>query len=156
MKALLLTCGLSLLLAGPALADHAMPKPSTAYQAECGSCHVAFPASLLSREEWGRVMTRLDRHYGSDASLDDKTGTALRAWLEAQAGRPAGAQTGGEPRITGGRWFQREHRQVPTATWKDSRIKSPANCAACHRGAEQGRYGEREIDIPGIGRWEDD
>jgi hypothetical protein len=41
---------------------------------------------------------------------------------------------------------------VPASIWKDPRVKSPANCGACHRGAEQGRYGERELEVPGMGR----
>jgi hypothetical protein len=100
-------------------------------------------------------MQGLDKHFGTDASLDAKTTSSIDAWLKQNAALRAEAG-GNPPRITTNAWFKRKHREVPAASWKDPRIKSPANCAACHRGAEQGRFGEREIDIPGIGRNFDD
>ena len=30
-----------------------------------------------------------------------------------------------------------------------------SNCASCHKRALQGSYNEHEIDVPGIGRWDD-
>lgn len=147
-----------LLVALPALAKdpHAQVAYPAEYKAECGSCHVPFPPRLLDKAEWGRVMTDLDKHFGTDASLDARTTSRIGAWLQQHAGSRADGGAA-QPRITASAWFKREHREVPAASWKDPRIKSPANCAACHKGAEQGRFGEREIDIPGIGRnFEDD
>lgn len=144
---------LALLAAAPALAEG--PRAQVAYpanyKAECGSCHVAFPPGLLDKADWGRIMQGLDKHFGTDASLDGKTAASISNWLQQHAGSRGG--TGANPpRITTSAWFRREHREVPATRWKDARIKSPANCAACHRGAEQGRYGEGEISIPGLGR----
>ena len=144
------------LAATPAWAgDSARSVPLTAtYQAECGSCHTPFPPGLLSAGDWRATMAGLDKHFGTDASLDAKTARELGAWLERHASVRivSGAKA---PRLTTTAWFKREHREVPATVWKDTRVKSPANCAACHKGADQGRYGEREIAIPGIGRWEE-
>ena len=41
-----------------------------AYVRECGDCHVAYPPGLLPATSWRRLMAGLDRHYGSDASLE--------------------------------------------------------------------------------------
>ena len=49
------------------------PTPPAVYTQECGSCHLAFPPSLLPKASWQRVMSGLDKHYGSDASLDAAT-----------------------------------------------------------------------------------
>lgn len=148
---------LSLLVSLPVLAEghRAQVAYPADYKAECGSCHVPFPPSLLNKADWGRTMQGLDKHFGTDASLDAKTASSIDAWLKQHAGSRADVGST-PPRITTSAWFKREHREVPAASWKDPRIKSPANCAACHRGAEQGRFGEREIAIPGLGRNFDD
>jgi hypothetical protein len=36
------------------------------------------------------------------------------------------------PRLTTTPWFQRKHREVPRADWTHAKVKSLANCAACH------------------------
>jgi hypothetical protein len=41
-----------------------------AYVQECGSCHVAFAPGLLPAASWQRQMNGLDKHYGTDASMD--------------------------------------------------------------------------------------
>ena len=124
MKALF--TGLVLSLAAlPALAD---------YRSECGSCHVAYPAKLLPASSWKQLMGRLDRHFGSDASLDAKTRDEIGRYLAANAGRRRTAPPGPEPRITHTRWFLKEHRG------EISPGKNPANCTACHAGAEQGDF----------------
>lgn len=147
---------LTLLLALPAWAGgdrHSAPIPAN-YRSECGSCHTPFPAGLLSAAGWKTTMAGLDKHFGTDASLDAKAAAEIGAWLEKNASRRIESDAR-EPRLTTTAWFKHEHREVPAKAWQDNRIKNPANCAACHKGADQGRYGEREIDIPGIGRWED-
>lgn len=138
------------LAALPALADRpATPPPPPAYMQECGSCHVAYPARLLPAVTWQRVMGNLERHYGVDASLDAATAQPLAAWLTAWAARGRRASAAPpEDRITRSRWFVREHDEVPPATWLHAAVKSAANCAACHRGAEQGDFDDDDVRIP--------
>jgi hypothetical protein len=116
-------------ITAPVLADKAFPSPHPEYKAECGSCHVAYPARLLPPASWQQLMTGLDRHFGSDASLDARAHAEISRHLAANAGRRA-PPPGAEPRITATRWFLKEHGVV----------KDPSNCIACHAGAEQGNY----------------
>jgi hypothetical protein len=123
-----------------------------AYKAECASCHVAYPPALLPADAWKRLMGGLERHFGTDASLDAATAKAIGAWLEANAGTYRKVRREGaappEDRITRSAWFQRKHDEVPAATWKRPDVKSPANCAACHTQADQGDFSERQLRVP--------
>jgi len=152
MKTLLtLAVALAATLAIPARADDHGPRvpPLPAYQQECGSCHVAFPAGMLPAPSWKRVMGNLARHYGTDASLDATMTASLSAWLAAQAGTTKRVRE--EPpqdRISRSAWFVRKHDEVRPATWQLPAVKSAANCAACHTQADQGDFSERRIRIP--------
>jgi hypothetical protein len=145
----------SLVLAFGVLAHDAMaetkvfPATNEKWKAECGSCHVAYPRQLLPVASWRAIITGLDKHFGMDASLDDKAVAEISGFLEQHAAR--GRQTAAENpvlRITETRWFQHEHDEVPASTWKNSKVKSPANCAACHTKAETGDFGERNLRLP--------
>jgi hypothetical protein len=119
------------------------------YQQECAACHLAYPPAMLPAASWRRLMNDLPRHYGTDASLDAAAVQEIGSWLGTHAGTYKRVRE--EPpqdRITRSAWFIREHDEVPAATWKLSAVKSAANCAACHQGAEQGSFSERNIRIP--------
>ena len=138
---------LAALISLPALADR-MPIPANAppaFKAECGSCHMAFPPALLAADDWRRVMAKLDKHYGDNASLDDPTRKQIEDFLTRNASSSwnLGSGSGDPPRLTLTSRFQRKHREISQATWKDKRVGSAANCAACHPRApgHPGGYG---------------
>jgi Dihaem cytochrome c len=134
----------------PASADDLRAAPLLpAYKAECAACHIAYPPGLLPAASWQRLMTQLPNHFGTDASLDAATVTALSTWLTANAaqGRRA-APPPAEDRITRSAWFIRKHDDVPAATWKRPSIRSASNCMACHTGADQGDFNEHRVRIP--------
>jgi cytochrome c553 len=94
-------------------------------------------------------MNGLDKHYGSDASLDASTLEQIKTWLQTYGGQ--GKRAREEPpqdRITRSVWFERKHREVSAATFKRASIKSPANCAACHGDAAQGNFEDNHVRIP--------
>jgi hypothetical protein len=130
-----------------AIADKPRLPPDPTYKAECGSCHVPYPPKLLPAQSWRGLMARLDRHFGSDASLDAKAGEHISRYLAAHAGR-RDVPPGVELRITETRWFRKEHDEVPFALWGSATVKSPANCAACHTRADDGDYSERTLRLP--------
>ncbi len=125
------------------------PTPPVVYTQECGSCHLAFAPNLLPKVSWQRVMSGLEKHYGSDASLDADAQRQIDSWLQTYGGQ--GKRAREEPpldRITRATWFERKHREVSAATFKRASIKSPANCSACHRDAAQGDFDEDRVRIP--------
>lgn len=148
------------LAAIPAYADR-LPIPADAppaFATECGGCHLPFPPVLLGAADWRQVMAGLGKHYGDDATLDEKTRRSIEDFLVRNAGsgrRTEGASSGGvPPRLTLTAWFRHKHDEVAPPTWKDKRVGSAANCAACHPRAEAGSFGEREIRVPGGHRHE--
>lgn len=140
-----------LLATGAAAGDHRYPL-APAYVAECGSCHVAYPPALLSAADWATTMQNLDRHFGSDASLDPEVHKAIAAILQAQASTRSKHTAGGTaPRLTATLWFQKEHRaeklrrhqaQPAPATPQSTPL---AQCNTCHARADQGDFGENSL-----------
>ena len=119
------------------------------YKAECASCHLAYPPGMLPAASWQRLMSNLQRHFGTDASVDAAAAKELSAWLSANAGTDRRVRDAPpEDRITRSAWFIREHHEVSAATWQRPAIKGAANCAACHTRADQGDFSERSIRIP--------
>ena len=125
---------------------HRYDNSNAAYQAECGSCHIAYPPALLGRDGWHLIIIGLDRHFGADASLSAAKRSELAVYLESSAGT---RKVAGTDRITEARWFRKEHSEIVAATWKSPAVKSAANCEACHRQAAAGDFGENSINVPG-------
>ncbi len=120
-----------------------------AYTQECASCHLAYPPGMLPSASWQRIMGSLDRHYGSDASLDAATVKQLSDWLLANAGTYRRvAEVPPQDRITRSAWFERKHRGIEPAVWKLPSVRGAANCAACHTGAAQGRFSDHDLRLP--------
>lgn len=126
-------------------ADQLLPR----YRQECSACHVAYPPRMLPAASWQRLLAHLPYHFGTDASLDAPTIMELSAWLTAHAARSGRAPDAPpQDRITRSTWFVHEHGKLPSAVWKRPAIRSAANCAACHSGAEQGVFDEDDVRIP--------
>lgn len=133
---------------GPVLASGATASTATtAYAAECGGCHVAYPARLLSTAEWSQVLVDLEHHFGVDASLDAATLQAVSRQLGVTP--PLPLRNGDAlPRITSKPWFRQEHDELPPATFKSQAVGSAANCTACHADADRGKFDEDSVRIP--------
>lgn len=137
----------------PAWADDAARAPRVAllprYQQECAACHLAYPPGMLPASSWTRLMDKLPRHFGTDASLDPATVRELSIWLGTNAGGDRRGRTPPpEDRITRSAWFVHEHGELPAAVWKRPAVKSPANCMACHTQADKGIFDEHTVRIP--------
>lgn len=151
MKKILLIAFSILMAASPTFAAKmTMPTDAPAsYEAECASCHMAYPPALLSEQSWKNVMSGLSKHFGTDASVDAKTQTEITSWLIKNAAtRQKYSETAPENRITKTSWFIRKHDEVRPEVWKRAGIKSPANCGACHIDAAKGIFSENNIKIP--------
>jgi len=119
------------------------------FQQECSGCHIAYAPALLPAESWRKIMAGLNKHFGSDASLDAEDNKEITAFLVNHASNRWSASTA-PLRITESAWFRREHdgHEINPAVWKNPQVKSPANCGACHPRAERGDFNEHDIRIP--------
>ncbi len=126
------------------------PAPS-AYQQECASCHIAYPAGLLPAGSWQHLMANLSQHFGSDASLDAASASAITHYLTSNAGTyKRVSEMPPQDRITQSYWFSRKHdKHVSASVWSRPAIGSRSNCTACHAGAVQGNFNEHSVRIPG-------
>lgn len=123
-----------------------MPK---SYMEECASCHTAYAPRFLNKTNWQNITTDLSHHFGTDATIDDKSLAEIAKWLETNAATQGkSAELSKDNRITSKRWFLHEHDEVSANTWKRASIKGPSNCIACHSKANEGNFNEHDIRIP--------
>lgn len=147
-----------------------VPVTNATYNKECGSCHMAYQPGLLPPRAWAQIMTpaALKDHYGDDASLPDDLRQEIDSVLGVDSANLAlqgdtlgqtatgGVSAGALPRISTTSYFKREHDEIPLRLVKGNpEVGSFSKCNACHRRAPEGDYNERNIDIPGHGRWRD-
>jgi hypothetical protein len=124
-------------------------KLNAKWKQECSNCHIAYSPGLLPAESWRKVMAGLDKHFGSDATLDAQENKEITAFLVDNASNRWHAPTA-PLRITESAWFKSKHdsHEIPPSVWKNPKVKSAANCQACHTTAESGDYSERNIKMP--------
>jgi hypothetical protein len=137
------------------------------YKQECGSCHFAYPPTLLPAASWERMMATPANHFGDNADLDVTTARKVDDYLDRNsAGRAPGAYsertwraTRGRPpllRITETDYFRGQHHEIPAKmVTGNPEVKSFSRCEACHRRADRRVFNEREVRIPGSGRFND-
>lgn len=143
------------------------PVTQEQYRTECGSCHFAYQPGLLPARSWKLIMSKLDNHFGDNAELSSDVAQQLNTYLNANAadttqyGRSPGIArsipaTAVPLRITETTYFMRKHHELPRSVVQDNpKVKSFSACQACHTKAETGSYNEDEVQISGVGRWED-
>lgn len=119
------------------------------YKQECGSCHIPYPPALLPKESWVEIMNGLQKHYGTDASLSQQEVIQISSWLNSHAGTYKRVKEAPpENRITKSGWFEKKHRKISSREFLSPAVKSPSNCNACHKNAEQGNFDDDEVRIP--------
>jgi len=142
---------LALAFGAPAQADerYAPVRDQTVIK-ECGACHMVFQPQMLPAKSWSKIVDGLASHFGEDASLDADTARQIKAYLvkeAADAGWWGGkfmrglSKTSAPLRITETPYWVHEHNEeVPQRAWSDPKVKSKANCLACHSRADKGNY----------------
>ncbi len=127
-----------------------------AYSDNCGDCHHAHHPSLRTADMWERIVRGLEDHYGEDATVGKKTEEEILAFLKAngaeffdtEAAVRLGRARTRDLRISSARWWKKRHRDIPERVFASAAVGSPANCNACHRDAETGRFDDANIHIP--------
>lgn len=129
------------------------------WQAECSSCHMLYHSGLLPERSWRKLMSGLDRHFGENASLDPATQKEIATFLaknsaDHSASRRSARIAESIPpqaaplRISETNWFRYRHGELHPDVFKRPKVGSPANCIACHKGAEKGDFSEEGVRIP--------
>ncbi len=143
------------------------PVNNQLYQDECGGCHFAYQPGLLPEKSWRKMMVGLEDHFGDNAELDVETQNSLLDYLVVNSAdksnykrskRIMGSLRQGEVplRISDTVYFKRKHDEIAMRHVTGNKdVGSYSNCNACHAEADTGSYNEDEINIPGVGRWED-
>ena len=105
------------------------------------------------------MMGTLDKHFGEDASLDEKTRKDIQDFLVKNSSDRSYSRRGRKIlssisksdtplRISETSYFIRKHDEIRADVYKRKAIGSKANCLACHSGAEAGNFNEHEVRIP--------
>lgn len=144
------------------LAAKALPD-QPGWRTECGSCHVAYHPSLLPARSWNKLMAGQERHFGDSLGLDPATTRDILVFLQSHAAETGLTEAAYkinhsiDPRetplrITETPYWRNKHRDIADAAWRNPKVGSKANCAACHADAEQGAFADGAIKPPrGIG-----
>ena len=137
MAAIALALAGCLTLSGAALAaeanDAKLP-PNELVHKECGACHIAYLPKFLPPTAWTRLFDSIDNHYGEDASMAPEVAKVVRKYyMDNAAGLYWTSPSTKEiPRITAQAWWKRAMGNVKITP----RIRSKANCGACHTHAD--------------------
>ncbi len=137
------------------------------YQEECGSCHFAYQPGLLPSGSWRKIMMGLDEHFNDNAELDKTDTQLILQYLNKNSAEKSSfrrsrkimksLRDGQLPiRITKIPYFVHEHDEIPSRLVNNNaKVASLSQCDKCHQTASSGSFSERDISIPGYGKWDD-
>ncbi len=128
---------------------------SELFVSECASCHILYPPHLLPKESWKKMMGSLQDHFGDDASLDEEDRVAIERFLVENAAQNSKKESSvyilkslkdyDTIAITDTPYWKKRHKDIKKELFLSKRIKSKANCKACHTNIEYGLINDRDI-----------
>jgi len=146
----IIAAALLYLSAGTLADERYNPVKDEVVSKECGACHMVFQPQMLPKRSWTKIMAGLSDHFGEDASLDAKSKDHILSYLQDNAADSGwwggkfmrGMKDNMTPlRITETPHWLREHKgEISPSDWRNPKVKSKANCIACHRDANRGTY----------------
>ena len=143
------------------------PVNNQLYIKECGSCHFPYQAGLLPANAWNKMMSNLENHFNSDASLNEADLQTLTKYLNDNSAEKnmqykrsnkivsSLAKNQIPDSISTTPYMIKKHEDIKKNLISQNEVKGLFNCIACHKTADKGIYGERDINIPNFGRWKD-
>lgn len=140
--------------------------PNELYAKECASCHFGYQPGLLPSTSWRHIMTTLNQHYGTDASIDEGDRAKIENYLVQYSSETSNYKRSAKitrslqngmlyTSLTQIPYLQRKHRKIDRRLVEQKEVRSLARCAACHKEAEKGEYNKRTVNIPNYGAWRD-
>ncbi len=163
MKYLIVICALISSL----FAQDVAPVDNQLYIKECGSCHFAYQPGLLPANSWNKIMSNLENHYNNDASISSANLQTLTKYLNDNSAEKnmqykrsnrivsSLAKDQIPDSISTTPYMIKKHSEIKKSLITQPEVKGLFNCIACHKTADKGNYGERDINIPNFGKWED-
>ena len=112
-------------------------------------------------------MSNLDDHFGDNAELSKEDTQLLTQYAIENAADKSNHKRSVKInrsirknevplRITEVSYIKRKHRELSRRHVADNpKVKTLGKSEACHTQIDKGSFSEREINIPGFGRWED-
>ena len=143
------------------------PVNNQLYIKECGSCHFPYQPGLLPSNAWNKMMTNLENHFNSDASLNEADLQTLTKYLNDNSAEKnmqykrsnrivsSLAKNQIPDSISTTPYMIKKHEDIRKDLITQNEVKGLFNCIACHKTADKGIYGEKDINIPNFGRWKD-
>ena len=143
------------------------PVNNQLYIKECGSCHFPYQPGLLPSNARNKMMTNLENHFNSDASLNEADLQTLTKYLNDNSAEKnmqykrsnkivsSLAKNQIPDSISTTPYMIKKHEDIKKNLISQNEVKGLFNCIACHKTADKGIYGERDINIPNFGRWKD-
>ena len=143
------------------------PVNNALYIKECGSCHFPYQPGLLPSNAWNKMMENLENHFNSDASLNEADLQTLTKYLNDNSAEKnmqykrsnkivsSLAKNQIPDSISTTPYMIKKHEDIKKNLISQNEVKGLFNCIACHKTADKGIYGERDINIPNFGRWKD-
>lgn len=143
----------------PLIAGHnqkvAYEQENPVFVNECASCHTLYPPTLLPKESWSALMGDLSNHFGDDASLDPADHQTILAYLLAHSAETStqemsvkmvqSLQKRDMIAITQTPFWKKRHKNIAADVFASEKVKSRANCKACHSDIEQGTIEDNAI-----------
>ncbi len=148
-------------------AQDVAPVDNQLYVKECGSCHFAYQPGLLPANSWNKIMSNLENHYNNDASISSANLQTLTKYLNDNSAEKnmqykrsnrivsSLAKDQIPDSISTTPYMIKKHSEIKKSLITQPEVKGLFNCIACHKTADKGNYGERDINIPHFGKWED-
>ena len=143
------------------------PVKNDLYIKECGSCHFPYQPGLLPANAWNKMMVNLDKHFETDATIDTEDLQTLTKYLNDNSAEKnmqykrsnrivsSLAKNQIPDSISTTPYMIKKHEDIKKNLISQNEVKGLFNCIACHKTADKGIYGERDINIPNFGRWKD-
>lgn len=134
------------------------------YSFECGACHMPYPAQLLPKAGWQRILGSLDDHFGEDATLTKTPVAEIEAYLLANAADSEnagkfsnllrGLKTADPIRITELPYYKHKHDEIDSKRMvlNNPDVGSFSECNACHDKAKEGTFDEHTVKIPNFNK----
>jgi hypothetical protein len=113
------------------------------------------PPNLLPKKSWELIMGNLENHFGDDASIDEEINQDILSFLiknsaehstmEASVYFLSSINNQDIIALSKTSYWEKRHKDIPKDVFKNEKVKSVANCKACHSDIEKGLIEDENI-----------